>query len=319
MKENKASACKSAGGALTDKAKAFLRDLLAGICIGVAFIVPGFSGGSVAVMVGVYEKMINAVTNLFKEMKKSIITLLPIGLGLILGAAALMYPLGYLIAEFPLPTVSLFVGLAIGGIPSIRGRVKGKTEANDIIAMSVPLVLTFALVLIPSGGDVDLMGLSLGGYLLLFLVGILGSCALVMPGISGSMLLLILGYYRPLINLITEHLLRFKDIATSIAVIGACGAGIAVGFFAISWVMRIMLDRHPKGTYFAIIGFIIGSLPTVYVSTMRDAGMIGSNLRIIYAPTGFSYYLICALFVVVGIGASYAFYLLTKKKAVDTE
>jgi putative membrane protein len=315
MIENKDSAVGRKKIPLSDRAKAFLRDIAAGVCIGVAFIVPGFSGGSVAVMLGIYEKMINAITDLFKNMKKSIMTLLPIGIGLLVGAAALMFPLGYLIAEFPLPTVSVFVGLAIGGIPSIRGRVKGKAETNDIIALSIPLVITLLLIFIPMGGDVNLMGLNLGGYLLLFLVGMLGSCALVMPGISGSMLLLILGYYRPLIALITDHFLKFKDLSTCILVFLSCGLGIAVGFFVISMIMKRMLDKHPRGTYFAIIGFIIGSLPTVYVSTMRDAGMIGSNLNILYMPTSVSHYVICALLLIVGVGASYAFSILAEKKA----
>ncbi|MBR2972012.1 MAG: DUF368 domain-containing protein [Clostridia bacterium] len=315
MIENKDSAVGKKKIPLSDRAKAFLRDIAAGVCIGVAFIVPGFSGGSVAVMLGIYEKMINAITDLFKNIKKSIMTLLPIGIGLIVGAAALMFPLGYLIDEFPLPTVSVFVGLAIGGIPSIRGRVKGKAETNDIITLSIPLVITLLLIFIPMGGDVNLMGLGFGGYLLLFLVGMLGSCALVMPGISGSMLLLILGYYRPLISLITDHFLKFKDLSTCILVFLSCGLGIAVGFFVISLIMKRMLDKHPRGTYFAIIGFIIGSLPTVYVSTMRDAGMIGSNLNILYMPTSVPHYVICALLLVVGVGASYAFSILAEKKA----
>ena len=315
MIENKDSAVGRKKIPLSDRAKAFLRDIAAGVCIGVAFIVPGFSGGSVAVMLGIYEKMINAITDLFKNIKKSIMTLLPIGIGLIVGAAALMFPLGYLIDEFPLPTVSVFVGLAIGGIPSIRGRVKGKAETNDIITLSIPLVITLLLIFIPMGGDVNLMGLGFGGYLLLFLVGMLGSCALVMPGISGSMLLLILGYYRPLISLIADHFLKFKDLSTCILVFLSCGLGIAVGFFVISLIMKRMLDKHPRGTYFAIIGFIIGSLPTVYVSTMRDAGMIGSNLNILYMPTSVLHYVICALLLIVGVGASYAFSILAEKKA----
>ena len=85
MIENKDSAVGRKKIPLSDRAKAFLRDIAAGVCIGVAFIVPGFSGGSVAVMLGIYEKMINAITDLFKNMKKSIMTLLPIGIGLLVG------------------------------------------------------------------------------------------------------------------------------------------------------------------------------------------------------------------------------------------
>ena len=181
MVENKDFDLHGTGGTEVKGVKGFLRDFLAGICIGVAFIIPGFSGGSVAAILGVYQKMINAVANVFKEMKKSIITLLPIGLGLVIGAGALLFPLGYLLSVFPLPTVSFFVGLAIGAIPSMTARVKGKPDSNNIIALSIPLVLTLMISFIPGGADVNLFDIRFGGYVLIFLVGMLGSCALVVP------------------------------------------------------------------------------------------------------------------------------------------
>ena len=97
----------------------------------------------------------------------------------------------------------------------------------------------------------------MGGYILLFFVGALGSSALVIPGISGSMLLLILGYYNPIVNLATDHLLVGKDVGLSILVLGVTAIGIAIGFVAISVVMKILFKKCPRGTYFAIIGFII--------------------------------------------------------------
>ena len=302
MQENKKT------GLPTEGAKGFggfLHDFLAGVCIGVAFIIPGFSGGSVAAILGIYEKIINAVANLFKEFKKSVVTLIPIGLGLVAGAVALLYPLSYFLVKFPLPTVSIFVGLAIGGLPSMLTRVKGKPDANNIAALSVPLVLAFMLCFIPSGQEVDLFAIGFGGFILLFLVGILGSCALVVPGISGSMLLLILGYYKPLVALVTEHLFKFKDLGRSILVLGTCALGIAVGFFLISVLMKQLLAKYPRGTFFAILGFIIGSLPAVYVSTMKDAGMISSDLKAVAVPTAPAYYFLCIFLVFVGVSISY--------------
>ena len=282
--------------------------------MGVAFIIPGFSGGSVAAILGIYEKLINAVANLTKEFTKSIITLLPIGLGLVAGAVALLFPLGYMLERFPLPTVSIFVGLAIGGIPSMLGRVKGKPTANNLIALSVPLVLAFLIAFAPAGSEVDLFSIGFGGYVILFLVGIVGSSALVVPGISGSMLLLILGYYRPILSLVTEHLFKFKDLGSCILVLGVCGVGMMVGFFGISVIMKYLLDKYPRGTFFAIIGFIIGSLPTVYVSTMKDAGMITDTFRLIWAPTSIFHYALCVFLVAFGIGASYMLSLLSDKE-----
>lgn len=285
--------------------KGFFRDLLFGVLIGVAFIIPGFSGGSVAAILGIYGRLVNAIAGLGREFKKNALTLLPIALGLVLGAVSLMLPLGYLLGRFPLHTVSVFVGLAIGGIPSMLGRVKGKPTANDLTALSLPLVLALLLCFIPAGADVDLFGIGFFGYVMLFFIGMLGSSALVVPGISGSMLLLILGYYRPLIALFSDHLLRLSDVGHSVLVLAVCGLGMLAGFFTVSVVMKHLLAKYPRGTFYAILGFIIGSLPAVYVSTMKDAGMISDRFEAISLPQSPVYYAMCVFLVFIGICASY--------------
>lgn len=319
MEENKDYDVQNSNNTVKTGVRTFLRDLVAGVCIGVAFIIPGFSGGSVAAILGIYERIVNAIANVFKEMKKSIITLLPVGLGLVIGAVALAFPIGFFLERSPLMTVSLFVGLAIGGIPSLTEKVKGKPTSDNIIALSVPLTVTALLCFLPVGSDVDLFNLGFGGYVLLFLVGVLGSCALVVPGISGSMLLLILGYYNPILSLVTNHFLRLEDMTTCILVLGACGMGIAVGFFSISVLMKWLFEKYPRGTYFAIIGFIIGSLPTVYVSTMKDAGMISASFENLALPSSPVHYVICIFLVLAGVCMSYGFSNIAAKKAEEME
>lgn len=291
------------------RGKVFLGDFLAGFAMGIAFIIPGFSGGSVAAILGVYEKLVGAVADIFKSFKKSVITLIPIALGLVLGAVSLLFPLGAALEAFPLPTVSLFVGLAIGGVPSITDRVPGKPSAKNITALLIPAFLALALSFLPVSAERDLFSLSPFGYLVLFLVGLLGSTALVVPGISGSMLLLILGYYNPLIKAFTEHLLLGRDILKSLLVLGSCALGIAVGFFLISIIMRRLLERYPRSTYYAIIGFVVGSLPTVYISTAKDAGLTLGTL-----PESAWHWIACVLLLALGVLISLSFTRLAKKK-----
>ena len=285
--------------------KTFLLDLIRGLPIGVAFIIPGFSGGSVAAILGIYEKMIYYISTVFRNMKKSIITLLPIGIGIVLGAVSLLFPISLALDAFPLPTVSLFVGLAIGGMPSVTDKIPGKPTRNNIIAFSLPFVFALALSFIPVGSDVNLFGLDFGGYVLLFLVGMLGSTALVVPGISGSMLLLILGYYNPILKLITEHLFKGRDFWTSVLVLGTCAAGIGIGFLITSFIMRILIEKYQRGTYFAIVGFIVGSLPTVYISTMKSVGMLSSAMSLQWIPSSPLHWICVVLMIVIGSLASY--------------
>ena len=313
MKENKDNDLQNGHKIEEFSLKEFFKNMIFGFPIGVAFIIPGFSGGSVAAILGIYEKMINAITEIFRRMKRSILTLMPIGIGLVIGAVSLLFPLGWALDSYAIPTVSLFVGLAIGGIPAITDKISGKPSGKNIAAFLIPFAVAIALCFIPTGADVNLFDLNIGGYALLFLVGMLGSAALVVPGISGSMLLLILGYYNPIIKMITQHFFRGEDLTSCRLVFASCGAGIGVGFLLISFVMKFMLSRYPRGTYFAIVGFIIGSLPTVYVSTMKDAGMLSSAMKLVWLPSSPVYWISSVILVALGILASYSLVRYSRK------
>lgn len=292
----------------------FLLDMLAGFGMGVAFIIPGFSGGSVAAILGIYEKLIGAIADIFRDFKRSFVTLLPIFLGLVIGAVSLLYPLGWALTVFPLPTVSLFVGLAIGGMLSITDKITSRPNVYNYFALIIPCLLALALSFAPTGADVNLFSLNVGGYLLLFVIGAVSSAALVIPGISGSMILLILGYYNPIIELITQHFLKGADMLVSFLVLGSAGLGIVVGFIGISMVMKSLLEKYPRGTYMAIIGFIVGSIPTVFVSTAKDAGMTLATL-----PTDVWHWVLCVLLLGIGFALSFFFALYGRKKAAKAE
>ena len=291
------------------KTKGFLFDVLSGVGIGLAFIIPGFSGGSVAAILGIYERLVTAIADIFRDFKKSIKTLLPIGIGMVIGIIALLFPLGWALENFPIPTVSLFVGLAIGGISSITDNVKGeRINFKNLIAAIIPALVVLSISFMPIGADKNLFDLSFGGYVLLFIIGIIGSSALVVPGISGSMLLLILGYYNPIVNLATDHLLVGKDVGISILVLGVTALGIAVGFLGISVIMKFLFKKYQKTTYLAILGFIIGSVPTIFISTAKEAGMTFSTL-----PTSPMHWISCVLLLAAGFALSYALVVYSRK------
>ncbi len=298
----------------------FLYDVLRGVGIGVAFIIPGFSGGSVAAILGVYERLVGAVADIFKHFKKSIVTLLPILLGMLVGIAALILPIQWGLKHYPIPTVTLFVGLAIGGLPSVGEKLKGaKFTWQYALALLIPLFAAAALCFLPLAGNVKLFELSVGGYFLLILIGIVGSCALVVPGISGSMLLLIFGYYNPIVELITVDLLHGNNVGTCFAVLGCLAVGLVAGFFAISVLMKTLLKKCPRGTYFSIVGFIIGSIPAIYVSTLREANanIAPATLNALNASPW--YWVVAVLFLFIGFALSFLFWWFSKKKKPKNE
>ncbi len=308
MEENKD--CTVTVTAKNGKIRGFLADVLAGFGMGVAFIIPGFSGGSVAAILGIYEKLIGAIADIFRDFKRSVLTLAPIFIGLVLGAVSLLYPLGWALSKFPLPTVSLFVGLALGGLSSVTGKITSSPSVGNFYAFALPFILAHALSFMPTGADVDLFSLNIGGYLILLLIGVVASAALVVPGISGSMILLILGFYNPIISIITEHFLKGEDMLVSFLVLLSTGLGIVVGFIGISVIMKALLAKYPRGTYMAILGFILGSIPTVFVSTAKDADMTITTL-----PTEVWHWVACVCLLALGIALSLSLSIWGKKRA----
>ena len=241
---------------------------LKGILIGIAMIIPGVSGGTLAVMLNIYNDLIDAINNLFKHFKTSIKVLLPILFGALIGFNALVVPLEYGLKHCPLIIVSLFVGLIIGSLPSLYRNVKGKISTPSIIWGLISLGIMIGLCFI-SGGNVTSINIDFPSIIILTLLGFAIACALVTPGISGSMLLMTFGYYEIILTKIHE-LMKFENISQNILIVLPIGVGAVIGFFVISYIMGILLKKFPVSTYMAIIGFIVGSIGVIYYKTFLD-------------------------------------------------
>ena len=248
------------------KFKEFFINVARGAAIGVSMIIPGVSGGTIAVLLNVYEKLIDSVSNLRKEFKKSIAFLLPILLGAALAIIAMYFPIKFALEKAPLPTVLFFAGLIVGSVPkvmidAISGGFKVKV---DIAASVIPLLVVIGICFIPGLGDANLTSsMPVYGYILLILVGAAASCALVVPGISGSMLLLIFGYYNSVLDTVSALKTSFGH---SLLVLVLLALGILVGFFSIAKLMKFLLSKFPRATRWAIIGFVLGSIPAIFIT-----------------------------------------------------
>lgn len=245
--------------------KNFFLNTARGAAIGVAMIIPGVSGGTIAVLMNIYDKIIDAINSLKKEFKKSVLFLLPILLGAALAVCASYFPLKFALEKAPLATVLLFAGLMTGSLPKTLkdGLAKGFKKVNIASAL-IPLAVVIGICFIPGLGDADLSkSMPVYGYFLLILIGMLGSCALVIPGVSGSMLLLIFGYYNSILNTVSA----LKDnFGHSLLVLALFAVGILIGFFSIAKIMKLFLTKFPRGTTWAIIGFVIGSIPAILIT-----------------------------------------------------
>ena len=178
----------------------WLLDILRGAVMGVSNIIPGVSGGTMAVSMGIYDRVIYAVNNLFRQFRKSFREILPILIGVLIGLFAFAALIGTLLGtksdEIPLtrlPTNFAFIGLILGGLPAIYKRVNMKNaRLPGLILFLVFLALVVVLPLLnpPEARTVDH---SFGTILLMIPLGAIASSAMVIPGISGSMILMLLG------------------------------------------------------------------------------------------------------------------------------
>ena len=249
-----------------------IKNILKGIVIGLANVIPGVSGGTMMVSMGIYDKLIHCITHLFSEFKKSLRFLVPIFIGI--GIAAVVVPFGieFLFANYPFQPNLLFIGLIIGGLPAVWKKVKGSSvRVGHIIAciLFFALVAGLALVGETEGNAADL-SFSLISVIKLFGVGIVASATMVIPGVSGSMMLLLMGYYHPILETITNFIkaaLAFdmNGILAGMGVLIPFGIGVVVGIFAIAKLIEIIFVKFPLYAYWAIIGLIISSPVAILV------------------------------------------------------
>ena len=251
----------------------FILDMLKGAVIGIANVIPGVSGGTMAVSMGIYNKLIFSVSHLFSQFKKSIRTLLPILIGCVIGIVCFTYAIKYLLTNQPLPTCLTFLGLILGGVPvliremktGIRKSRRRRLTAMNVLAFLVMFLLAAALPFLKESTDtLTTLTATPGTMIVLFFMGIIAAATMVIPGVSGSMILMILGYYYGVINSITGFMDALKAgnwnaLLGEAAILIPFGIGCVLGIFLIAKLIEYLFERHTVSTYAAILGLILSS------------------------------------------------------------
>lgn len=266
-----------------------IKNILKGMVIGIANIIPGVSGGTMMVAMGIYDKLIHCITHLFSELKKNILFLLPIGIGMLIAIVASAFGLEVMFEKIPIQTNLLFIGLIIGGLPAIWKNVKGNSvKVGHIIAFLVffAVVVVMAVMGETEGNAADL-SFNLVNVLKLLGVGVIAAATMVIPGVSGSMMLLLLGYYNPILSAITDFIsalvaFDMDGILKGIGVLAPFGIGIVVGVFAIAKLIEIVFEKFPLYAYWAIIGLIVASPIAIVAMNLASFALI----NVVSALTG---------------------------------
>lgn len=251
-----------------------IKQILQGMVVGIANIIPGVSGGTMMVAMGLYDRLIHAITHLKSEFKDSMKLLIPIFAGAGIAIVALSRLFEFLLATYPIPTNFAFCGLIAGSLPFIFKKVKGhKVTVSKII----PFLIFFGVVILmallgKTGGASADVSFGFVNLLKLFGVGIIAAATMVVPGVSGSMMLMLLGYYDTILKVINDFvdaLVKFDmgGLMTGVGILAPFGIGVVIGIFLIAKIIEFIFSKAEIHAYYGIIGLILASPIAILLKT----------------------------------------------------
>lgn len=233
-----------------------LLTLLKGAVIGGTMLVPGVSGGTMAMILNIYDKLISAVSSLMKDVRKNIFFLIIFAAGGGLGMLVFSKPLLHLIETYTMPTMYFFMGAVVGGIPLVLKHAKvSKPSVKSFVYLAIGIAVVLLLANIPTDDIGAVAGQGIRGMLFLFAAGLFVAVGLVLPGISVSYMLLILGMYDETMMAIST---LYMPYLIPLAI------GLIVGIFATTKVIEKALTSYPRPTYMMILGFVLASVAEVF-------------------------------------------------------
>ena len=238
-----------------------LKPFFGGIAVGIANIIPGVSGGTMLVIFDLFEKLTNAISDLFKKgsttRKQSFIFLLKVGIGAVIGIVAFAKILGFTLKYIEAETIFWFMGLILFSVPIIiRNELKG--EKFNIIFFLIGALIIGVLEYFNLNGGLANTGDngSILNYLILAGLGAIGGISMIFPGISGSMVMLVLGKYEMIRSYIDQ--VTSLDINIYIKLI-VFGIGAILGVIISSKILSKVINKFRGKTVSLILGFIIAS------------------------------------------------------------
>ena len=285
-----------------------LLTLLKGILFGASNLIPGMSGGTMLVITNIYDKLLNAIANIIKKFKSVILFLFIFAIGAVIGIlGGGIFLKRVMLTYLPLPTYMFFAGIILGSVPMLAKPVIKKINWKYILSFILGLLAVIGLMFLGLAFNKDQsvpigeVALEFKDYLLLFISGFIGCFAMLIPGVSGVLMLVVFNYYGTFMDAIANiHHFTMQGYSNVILVILPVALGIILGLIPASKLLTYMFKRFPIGSYFAILGFVIGSIPVIFVNFFTEYGNIDGTtttlqiiLGVISLPIGFilSYFL----------------------------
>ena len=242
--------------------KSWLKSAILGFFIGIAVIVPGVSGSTVAIILRLYDQFLYAVGNFFKKFKLCFFFLLPIGIGAVVGFLLGFIAVQQLLELIPFAIICLFAGLMIGSFPAVKDtlegvKMTGKRIALLVLGACIPVAVSvYSSVTTLQGGEA-------AGNILPLLVGFVLALTQLVPGLSARAILMVVGWYALLMQNLHFSLDTLKNVDLML-VVGSLAVGFVVGFFVFSKLISIAFEKARETSYSLIVGLALGSLLTMF-------------------------------------------------------
>ncbi len=250
------------------KLKEYINNFINGFCMALADSVPGVSGGTVAFILGFYDKFIASLDDLFRgdwaKKKVAIAYLFKIAIGWGFGFVLAVLFLSNLFDKHIYEMSSLFIGFIIFALPIVikeeKESLKGKYRNILFAILGALLVILITYLNRVVGGTFNIDNFNLGTILYVFLAAMVAISAMVLPGISGSTILLIFGIYIPIIEKI-KAFLHFDF--SSLPILIVFGLGIIFGILYFIKLLRKCLNKYRSATIYAILGMMVASIYSI--------------------------------------------------------
>ncbi|PPS22757.1 DUF368 domain-containing protein [Brachyspira murdochii] len=269
--------------------KNYISYFIKGMAIGIANAIPGVSGGTIAFVLGIYEKLTYSISILpealiklkWSDIKESLKVLIPVAVGAAISIVLFLKLINYTFTYYPIPTRIFFVGLILGSFPFITKTVE-EFNIKVFIAFVLGAFIMSVFVYFDINKPVSDTAVYTGSFsiiycLKLFLCGIAAAVAMVIPGISGSLLLLILGEYENISYFISAFVETF-NLSLLIPLI-FLGFGVVIGIFSISKLVTVLLQKYKSILFGFVLGIIIVSFLSLWPNiTSLSVPMLASTV-----------------------------------------
>lgn len=289
------------------KANNFFYRMLCGAFLGISVIAPGISGSIMAVMMGIYDDLINIISNPFKKFKNNFLYLLPMGIGAVISMLLLIRVLDFLFENYTVPAYLLFMSLIAGSVPTVIDEARQETiKKRYFIGTAIAFVFALTIGILAKSDfaiAANAGGISMNIYLPA--CGAVAGMMSMVPGMSISMLLMMFGIYEPLLSLANslmspEHWFTPAWFGEAFTV-GTVVIAFLIGMVLFSNITKTIFKKHHSLGFLMVLGFMCGSIVSVFPGL----------------PKGLLNWALSVVAIAIGLSISYAFKILGKKFNTD--